>query len=350
MRIFLNCHSEQSEELEFSGYLKFRKSLTIIFFFNLIFILHSSSFILAQHTRLYACALGSNDSAASMGGSSIGGGLWQSDDTGKTWRQLGWKHVKCYSVDVVNTSDGKVIYQACGNGVLKSTDAGVTWKMMTDWRMTEVMDIAVDQKKPNNIYIVTPGAIWKSDDGGENWYEADTDIPQPIFVSRVKIDPSDHLKIYAATELGLYESKDGGLSWKKRSGSGESVRDMIISSHGLSAWIEESGRWIIFTDKKWAPIDLPAKLWTLSRAKNIDFFGGRIGVYTANGYYSNDSLNVLKDSPKNVHSLVVIGNNLLVGSLNGGVSKYDLSHTVPDNNKLGLDNMQIWRLKAIEIK
>src|SRR5947209_6490013 len=183
-----------------------RKFFIIALIISVFITQHSA---LAQHTCLYACALASDDPTAFMGGSSIGAGLWQSDDTGKIWKQLGWKHVKCYSVDVSN--NGKVIYEACGNGLLKSTDEGKSWRMMTDWRMTEVMDVAVDQKNPKTVYIATPGAIWKSDDGGNTWYEADTDIPYPIFVSRIKIDPSDHKKIYVATENGLYESKDGGL-------------------------------------------------------------------------------------------------------------------------------------------
>jgi hypothetical protein len=316
------------------------------FFFFLIlllFILHPSSFILAQHTRLYACALGSNDPAASMGGSSMGGGLWQSDDTGKTWKQLGWKHVKCYSVDIVNKSNGKIIYQACGNGVLKSTDAGVSWRILTDWRITEVLDIAVDQKSPKNIYIVTPGAIWKSDDGGDNWYETDTDIPYPIFVSRIKIDPTSHLKIYAATESGLYESKDGGLSWKKRTQSDVSARDMIVSPHGLSVWVEETGNCTIFQNKKWEHRKLPDNLWVVARNRSVLYFGGGKGVFTVD-------TTILQGSPRNIHSIDAVGNTLYFGSLNGGVWKYDLLTSDAVCEKKGLDSLQVWRIKAIEVK
>jgi len=349
MKKFKDCHSERSEKSELSSCLKFRffvslrytqndnfghnSLLKFLFLISIIFILHPSSCILAQHTRLYACALGSDDPSAFMGGSSIGGGLWQSDDTGKTWKQLGWEHVKCYSVDVVNKSNGKIIYQACGNGVLKSTDAGATWKMMTDWRVTEVMDIAVDQKKPNNIYIATPGAIWKSDDGGDNWYEADSDMPQPIFVSRIKIDPSDHLKIYAATELGLYESKDGGLSWNKRSGSGESVRDMIVTSHGLSAWIEESGNLHYFENKKW------------------NMKAGSKNSRTLIWYKKN-----FARGSGAIHSFAIIGDDFFTGSLNGGVWEDNPSEENKNSGeeytseRSGLNKLQIWRLKTVEIK
>jgi hypothetical protein len=310
------------------------------FIIILSFILHPSFFAYAQHSRLYACTLGSDDPASFMGGSSLGGGLWQSNDTGKTWKQLGWKHVKCYSVDVVNKSNGKIIYEACGNGVLKSTDAGANWKMMTDWRITEVMDIAVDQKSPKNIYIATPGAIWKSDDDGNNWYEADADIPQPIFVSRIKIDPSDHLKIYAATELGLFESKDGGSSWKKRVRSVESVRDMMITSHGLSALIEEKGG--LYTYFEWTRVKIDTNLWTFARTQNKFFFGGAKGVYTIQ--------NMLQASPTNVHSIISVGNNLIIGSLSDGVWKNDLSSENSSCKRSGLEKLQIWRLKIVDIK
>jgi photosystem II stability/assembly factor-like uncharacterized protein len=313
--------------------------------FLFFFLFYLSSFILAQnvlaqsssHTRLYACALGSDDPAAFMGGSSIGGGLWQSDDTGRSWKQLGWKHVKCYSVDVVAKSNGNIIYQACGNGVLKSTDAGANWRMVTDWRITEVMDIAIDQNSPNNIYIATAGAIWKSNDAGANWYEADTDIPYPIFVSRIKIDPSNHKKVFAATESGLYESKDGGSEWKKRPGKDSSVRDMILSNHGLSAYVESSGKAVVF-EKKWTHKDSQKNLWAIAKYKNALYFGSTSGVSDVTG------------SPQNVHTLLTVGNNLFIGSLNGGVWKADLTEEQPACRKSGMDDLQIWRLKSIEIK
>jgi photosystem II stability/assembly factor-like uncharacterized protein len=241
----------------------------------------------SQHTRLYACALANDDPAAFMGGSSIGAGLWQSDDTGRTWKQLGWKHVKCYSVDVVHKSNGKIIYQACGNGVLKSVDAGSTWKMLTDWRITEVLDIAVDQKAPNNIYIATPLAIWKSDDAGENWYEANTDIPSPIFASRIHIG-EDHLHIIATTEKGIYESHDGSINWKI-------TNKMFLSE----AEVEASH---------------------------------------------------LRDVPKNIHSVELIGADLFIGSLSGGVWRKNGISSQQTPERVGLDQLQIWRLKAVEIK
>ena len=359
MEKFKACHCERSEESELSGYSKFRffvplrsiqndnfataSSLKLLFLFCTFFIFHPTSNILAQHTRLYACALGSDDPAAFMGGSSIGGGLQQSDDTGKTWKQLGWKHVKCFSVDVVNKSNGKIIYQACGNGVLRSTDAGATWTMITDWRMTEVMDVVVDQKAPKNIYIATPGAIWKSDDGGDNWYEADVDIPYPLFVSRIKIDPKDHLKIYAATDSGLYESRDGGIGWEQKIGDRAEFRDMTWDKNGtvISVGLQAGNSRKEKKDRK--SYNDYVNLWSMLTVGDTIIVAGAEGIFYA-------SADALPQSPKNVHSLVKIGNSLFAGSLNGGVWEYDIAKENAMCEVSGLEKMQVWRLKTVEVK
>jgi hypothetical protein len=308
-------------------------------------ILHPSSLLYAQHTRLYACVIGSDSIGASMGGSSLGSGLWQSDDTAKTWKQLGWKHVKCYSVDIVNKSNGKIIYEACGNGVMRSTDAGATWRMLTDSRITEVMDIAIDQKDTKNIYIASPEAIWKSVDGGDSWSEADSDIPEPRFISRIMIFPRDHKIVYAATETGLYDSQDGGMSWKKIRGSLASVRDMTITIHGAETWVDDDGGFTRNGKNRF--VDSHGKLWSVIENSGQYIIGGTKGAYSID---DEKHLQTFLQSPKNVHSLVLIDSILFMGSLDGGVWKNDLKKGNITAEKCGLEYSQVWRLKSIEIK
>src|SRR5437868_3843776 len=61
----------------------------------------ASTNVIAQHLRIFACAIANDSAGAFMGGSSNGSGLYQSDDTGKTWKHLGWDNIKCYSMDMV---------------------------------------------------------------------------------------------------------------------------------------------------------------------------------------------------------------------------------------------------------
>ena len=307
------------------------------------FILHPSSLILAQHTRLYACALASDDPAAFMGGSSLGSGLWQSDDTAKTWKQLGWKHVKCYSVDVVNNSNGKIIYQSCGNGVLRSTDAGVNWKLLTDWRVTEVMDIVIDQQEPNNIYIATSDGIWKSDDGGNTWYETDIGIPYPIFVSRIKIDPVNHLNVYAATENGLYESKDGAALWNKVKGGSGAIRDMIIGRSGAEAWVDDDGGCYFNGAKHFIRADSLGSFWCIIKRRDRYLAGGARSIFASKGDFESADL-------KNIHSMTIIGGTLFMASLDGGVWRKNLLDNGAIPIQTGLPDLQVWRIKTVEIE
>ncbi len=306
-------------------------------------ILYPSSLLLAQHTRLYACIIGSDAPGSSMGGSSLGAGLWQSDDTAKTWRQLGWKHVKCYSVDVVNKSNGKIIFQACGNGVLRSTDAGLSWRMLTDWRITEVMDIAIDQTAPKNIYIATPAAIWKSNDGGDNWYEADSDIPYPVFVSRIIIDPKNHLKIYAAIDTAIYISNDGGLEWVNAKANAITVHDFVVDDIKRLTDVDKTG--ILISEDTDTVNTNGGNRSTYYHSPSL-YSGANDTVQFQNGKTTN-----LPEVPKNIHSTIEIGEYILLfGSLDGGVWKYvyELGSTLPV--RTGLDSEQVWRLKAVEVK
>ncbi len=118
-------------------------------------------------------------------------GLYQSDDTGKTWKHLGWDNIKCYSMDMVESSNGRILYEATGLGILRSTDYGKHWKQITDWRISEAMDVAVNQKNPNEMYIATARGPWRTEDGGRTWISLSFHAKSP-YVSRVKFDTTDY--------------------------------------------------------------------------------------------------------------------------------------------------------------
>ena len=54
--------------------------------------------------------------------------------------------------------------------------------------------------------------------------------------------------------------------------------------------------------------------------------------------------------PKNAHSAELIGNNLMIGSLSGGVWKSVISSRNHIPESAGLDTLQIWKVKAVEIQ
>jgi len=182
----------------------------------------------AQHLRLFACAIANDSAGAFLGGSSNGSGLYQSDDTGKTWKHLGWDNIKCYSMDEVLSSNGRILYEATGLGILRSSDYGEHWKQLTDWRISEAMDVAVNQKTPNEIYIATAHGPWRSKDGGRIWsYLLGINPP---YCSRVIFgsDSSGFTGFVLGAESGLYWRNETDTGWQFTMDGPVRIRDIKV--------------------------------------------------------------------------------------------------------------------------
>lgn len=149
-----------------------------------------------------------------MGASSNGSGLYQSDDTGKTWKHLGWDNIKCYSMDMAQSSNRRILYEATGLGILRSVDGGEHWKQITDWRISEAMDVAVNQKNPNEIYIATAHGPWRTRDGGKEWEALLKGLPAP-YTSRIIIDSLIDGHILLASEAGIFAINNTEQAWRQ---------------------------------------------------------------------------------------------------------------------------------------
>jgi photosystem II stability/assembly factor-like uncharacterized protein len=86
--------------------------------------------------------------------------------------------------------------------------------------------IAFDPVNPNNtIYVGSPfGGVWKTNNGGLNWTNLNTDFLPVIRISDIVINPNDNNMIFIATgdkndtynrsiSAGIYRSTNGGLTW-----------------------------------------------------------------------------------------------------------------------------------------
>ncbi|MEP7197005.1 MAG: glycosyl hydrolase [Saprospiraceae bacterium] len=133
-----------------------------------------------------------------------------------------------------NAKDGKTIYiGTAGGGVWKTTNAGASFFSIFDKYCQSIGAIAVDQQKPENIYVGTGesnmrnsvsigNGIYKSSDEGSNWVKIGLDSTEHI--SKILIDPKDSKIIYVSVpgplwsdspHRGLYKSVDAGLTWNK---------------------------------------------------------------------------------------------------------------------------------------
>jgi photosystem II stability/assembly factor-like uncharacterized protein len=153
-----------------------------------------------------------------------GGGLFRSQDAGKTWSRLNingsglpegdWGRV---GVDVA--PDGKRVYaliQAKKAGLYRSDDGGTTWVLENaDPRLTSrawyFNGVTIDPHNPDVIYIPNV-ALYRSEDGGKT-ISIVRGAPGGDDYHQIWIDPRNSASMVLGTDQGTTISLDRGQTW-----------------------------------------------------------------------------------------------------------------------------------------
>jgi photosystem II stability/assembly factor-like uncharacterized protein len=172
------------------------------------------------------------------------GGIWRSEDAGRTWKNLGLKDGRHIIRIVIHPRDPNTVWVAVmghlfgpneERGVFKTTDGGKSWKKtlyVND--QTGASDLVMEpgnpeifyagmwrvKRSPYNMESGGEGSgMYKSTDGGETWKSITTKkgLPKGVWgIVGVAVAPSNPEKIYAIIENkdgGLYKSEDSGETW-----------------------------------------------------------------------------------------------------------------------------------------
>lgn len=176
------------------------------------------------------------------------GGMWKSEDAGKTWKNIGLKDGRHITNIMIHPDDANTIWVGVmghlfgpnkERGIFKSTDGGKTWKnVLFVNEQTGCSDLVMEPGNPSVLYagtwrvIRTPyslesggdgSGLWKSTDGGETWsnISATKGLPKGTWgIVGVAVATSNTDKVYAIIENekgGLYMSADGGQTWSLQS-------------------------------------------------------------------------------------------------------------------------------------
>lgn len=176
-----------------------------------------------------------------------GGGVYRSDDGGKSWKNLGLKKSEHIGRIAVDPRDSKVVYVAAegplwgpggDRGLYKTADGGKTWKaILAISENTGVVDVAFDPSNPDVLYAAAyqrrrhvftfmdggpESAIYKSTDAGATWNKLKTGLPtEDMGRIGLAVSPVDPNVVYATIEAanqkgGIFRSTDQGATWERR--------------------------------------------------------------------------------------------------------------------------------------
>lgn len=179
-----------------------------------------------------------------------GGGVWKTDDNGIHWKNCSDGFFKTGTVGAIAVSESdpnvvvvgmgehaaRGVMSSMGDGVYKSEDAGATWKHLGLELSRHISNIEIHPTNPDHIYVAVQGAqygpssergIYRSKDGGMNW-ERILYISDTTGAASLSMDKNNPRILYAALwdhqrspwqmrsggpNSGLYKSTDGGDHW-----------------------------------------------------------------------------------------------------------------------------------------
>ncbi len=154
------------------------------------------------------------------------GGVWRSDDCGRTWVFLdrGLVSGDIHGVAVVREADGsKAVLATTNKGVHRSRDNGETWTLeplQSSWQYSRAIVLAPDGQ---TLYLTngngppgSTGRLLRSRNAGYDWEE----LPLPGTLNStpwcVALHPADPSLLFACTNLGqVFRSEDGGTTWTR---------------------------------------------------------------------------------------------------------------------------------------
>jgi photosystem II stability/assembly factor-like uncharacterized protein len=145
-----------------------------------------------------------------------GGGLFQSNDQGRSWTALSLPdevHAdKIRQVATTLEAPSSIYAGGSGAGIVHSDDGGESWRSLSeDLPSQEVGSFAVHSFRPDTLYAWIEGrGVFRTEDGGEQWELMDEGPPASVkTLAHSTLEGSMNTGwLYAATPDGPYLSMD----------------------------------------------------------------------------------------------------------------------------------------------
>jgi photosystem II stability/assembly factor-like uncharacterized protein len=279
-------------------------------------------------------------------------GFFKSTDKGITWFQTTYNppYINPGHIISIATTKNKpnwLITNSYGGGVFLSEDGAKSWSAASKgYTGCEVTDIAVAFDDPLKTVAVARSSIFKSTDGGNNWFGIGAmgmrfnNVPNgPLEMRSVAIHPLNS-NIMVSTDAGdrIFKTTDGGGSWRTVFQlPGDEIRTIVYAPSNPT--ILYAGCMIPGGYQIDRPFPFDPSLPSYGVLKSTD--GGETWQYANNG---------LESTTKNINHIAVHPTNpdtVYLGELNSGVYKSvdggrswfknSTGITVPDVRAIAID-------------
>lgn len=217
----------------------------------------------------------------------------------------------------VNPNNPAHLYISSPSGSLwESADYGTTWQVMTDQLpIIGLSGIIVDPIDTNTLYLASGDGeanmdnpsigVLKSRDGGHTWSATGLSFTLTTglnYISRIEMNPVNHLSMIVASSNGIYQTMDSGATWSLRTtgnfrdvkympGSGAicyatTSTDYYRSADSGSTWtvISYPGSVSQCTDRISIGVSpaAPGNVYLLAGGPAGSCTGGFVGLYASN--------------------------------------------------------------------
>jgi len=149
-----------------------------------------------------------------------GGGVYRSDDGGRTWNIIGLPHETVRALAQSSTNPDLLLAGAL-SGVYRSQDDGASWTKITPDNHPDLNrfdSVAFDPKDNNIIYAGTYHLPWKTSNGGKDWFPIVKGMIDDSDVMSIIVDPANSENVHATACSGIYHSTNAGTQWIKYQG------------------------------------------------------------------------------------------------------------------------------------
>jgi photosystem II stability/assembly factor-like uncharacterized protein len=275
-----------------------------------------------------------------------GGGVYRSNDTGRTWQLVGLGHETVRALAQSSTHP-KTWLAGSLTGVFRSTDEGANWERITPAKHDDLKNfdsVAFDPRDDKIIYAGTYHLPWKTTDGGRNWSPISKGMIDDSDVMSIIVDPANPANVHATACSGIYHSTNGAGQWSKYKGIPFVFRRTQLTrqdprhpetlyagtTSGLWKTTSESGQWKRVTPVDWVINDIvidrknPQRviIGTEREGVQISEDGGTNFASANVGFHHQHILDVAMDRDRPERELVVLtfDSNAFLATKDGGTT------------------------------